>query len=139
MASSGASEAGSLGGPLAWLAGVWGSIKAAAQQQQLQRHLRQYLRLSGSRGALFAAAAQMQRLLVAAGTAGSGSGGGIGPEALAARPDEVARMSDLEWAQLVAAAAASAADAAAELPPFAADAAKSAAEAALAGASSGSS
>ena len=150
MASSGASEAGSGGGPLAWLAGVWGSIKAAAQQQQLQRHLRQYLRLSGSRGALFAAAAQMQRLLAAAGVArcgdGSSSGGGssssgsVGPEVLGVSSSEAARMSDLEWAQLVAAAAASAADAAAaQLPALAADASKSAAEDALASASHGSS
>ncbi len=143
MASSGASEAGSLGGPLSWLAGVWSSIKAAAQQQQLQRHLRQYLRLSGSRGALFAAAAQMQRLLAAAGAAassGSGNGGSssVGPEVLGVSPREAARMSDLEWAQLVAAAAASAADAV-QLPPFAADATKSAADAALATASSCSS
>ncbi|PRW44356.1 ankyrin repeat and IBR domain-containing 1-like [Chlorella sorokiniana] len=151
MASSGASEAGSMGGPLAWLAGVWGSIKAAAQQQQLQRHLRQYLRLSGSRGALFAAAAQMQRLLMAAGVAdggtgnsGSGSGsssssGSLGPEALGVSPGEAARMSDLEWSQIVAAAAASVADAAAQLPPLAADSAKSAAQAALAAASGASS
>ncbi|KAL4428244.1 hypothetical protein ABPG75_002333 [Micractinium tetrahymenae] len=142
---------GVLGGPLAWVAGVWGSIKAAAQQQQLQGHLREYLRHSGGQGGLFAAAAHMHLLLGAAGllatsgagaqggSGGSGSGGGgggmgllqSGPELLGLGPQEARRMGRDEWSELVAAAAASAA-LSVDLPAgLAAAAIRPAAEAAL--------
>lgn len=111
---------GLLGGPLAWVAGVWGSIKAAAQQQQLQGHLREYLRHSGSHGGLLAAAAHMRLLLGAAGllAASSGREGGDGgssalveggQELLGVGLQEARGMAPHEWSELVAAAAASAA------------------------------
>lgn len=126
---------------------MWGSIKAAAQQQQLQGHLREYLRHSGGHAGLFAAAAHMRLLLGAAGVLGastagpdgsdgSGSGGSgglakVGPELLGVRPQEARRMAQHEWSELVAAAAASAA-LSTELPvSLGLPAARAAADAAL--------
>lgn len=114
------------------MAGVWGSIKAAAQQQQLQGHLREYLRHSGSYGGLRASAAHMRLLLGAAGLLGAGSGAvlpgrggadaskggssavggglvGSGLDLLGVEPGEARSMARGEWCELVAAAAASAA------------------------------
>lgn len=130
-----------LAGPLAWVAGVWGSIKAAAQQQQLQRHLRQYLRLSGSPAGLHSAAAHMMLLLSAAGVAAAAPAAPAvsGPELLGISSAEARRMGGREWGELVAAAAASAVDAAALPSRLALPVAQAAADAALAAAATGSS
>ena len=116
---------GWLGGPLAWVAGAWGAIKAAAQQHTLQRHLRTYLRMSGGRAALLAAAAHMQLLLAATSVAVAGGdaataaavAAAAGPELLGISAAEARRMDGAEWGELVAAAAATAAEA--ELSPTA--------------------
>ena len=125
-----------------WLAGAWSSIKAAAQQQQLQRHLRQYLRYSGGAEAVRAAAAHMQLLLGVAGAlqAGGSSSKAVGAIAAAAQlgvsPADASRMSSQEWGDVVAAAAASAADAATLPASLALPATQAAATAALVAATS---
>ena len=137
------SAGGGLAGPLAWVAGAWASLRLAAQQHQLQRHLRQFLRHAGGGGALRGAAAHMQLLLGGAGMLGQAGAGAkaaqaapAGPQLLGVSPSDAGRMSGVEWGDLVAAAAASAADA---VPPasLALPAAKAGAEAALAAAVAG--
>ena len=143
-ASSGDAGSAAPGGPFAWLAGAWSSIKAAAQQQQLQRHLRQHLRYSGGAGAIRAAAAHMQLLLGAAGVleANGSSSGAVGTIAAAGQlgvsPGDASRMSSQEWGDVVAAAAASAADAVALPASMAVPPTQAAADAALVATTSGS-
>jgi hypothetical protein len=129
---------GGLPGPLAWVAGVWGSVRAAAAQHALQRQLRQYLRYSGGAAHLAAAAAHMRLLLRAAGMLAPSEppAGAAGPQLLGVSAAEASRMSSREWGDLVAAAAASAADAAGGAQPaaLAVPAARACAKAALASA-----